>query len=452
MSISYQEYRGKKEDELYAAFEKKDMNKVKDILDELEDDQVVLGHAAIHGDKELVEYMLKRPGIDINANSEEYTPLGWALEIPNIDIVKLLLAQPNIDVNQVHHHGKQSGYPYWEWVMGEGAHGREAAKLLFAHPSFNPNQVSFDKEPVISYLMGSKYYEDELKKFLANPNTDVNATYINEDGDVISPLISAFERRAQEMVNLLVKHPKIIFSGNVLVYAVKNKKENLLNYILKNPRVNVNKPDINGDIPAFVAMKYYNKDILKRLLDHPSVDVSVRNKDGKTLEDLAKEEDNEELLKIIKNKKMSSRGLAEIAHQANFPPEITSLIYEQATGTKPSLKNYFDNQRDLIDIDLDFDINERDQMLLDIKNKKKLNDEETQKYQERIAREKEAAEKKKQADKNFQARQAMMLGRDIFPVKNTTPSSTEFIGNNPRNKGGRKTKKSKKTTKKTRRN
>jgi len=60
-------------------------------------------------------------------------------------------------------------------------------------------------------------------------------------------------------------------------------------------------------------------------------------------------------------------------------------------------------------------------------------------YQERVGREKEAAEQKQQADKDYRAREAMLLGRDSFPTNITTPSSTEFIGNNPRNLGGRKT-------------
>ncbi|XXQ32270.1 Ankyrin repeat domain-containing protein [Plasmodiophora brassicae] len=55
---------------------------------------------ACHGDRNLMAFLLRLPGVDVNVRDiHQQTPLHWAVRADRQDMVALLLSTPNIDVN-----------------------------------------------------------------------------------------------------------------------------------------------------------------------------------------------------------------------------------------------------------------------------------------------------------------------------------------------------------------
>jgi len=73
-----------------------------------EDGNTALHRAAKEGHTKVVEFLLKTPGIDVNALDTEFrgTPLNWAAEGGHTEVVELLLKTPGIDVNVRDNHGR----------------------------------------------------------------------------------------------------------------------------------------------------------------------------------------------------------------------------------------------------------------------------------------------------------------------------------------------------------
>ena len=62
----------------------------------------------------------------------------------------------------------------------------------------------------------------------------------------------------------------------------------ILEILLKCPRVDLNTKDKNGDSLIMVALKTGKIDVVKQLLQHPRVDLSTRDGQGASLEMIAR--------------------------------------------------------------------------------------------------------------------------------------------------------------------
>jgi hypothetical protein len=69
------------------------------------------------------------------------------------------------------------------------------------------------------------------------------------------------------------------------------------------------------------------------------------NNKGVTPLDIAFNTKNKKVLTLLLKDSMSPRGLAELAHSQNLPPEVTGKIYEMGVGVEPDFKKYLRNQK-----------------------------------------------------------------------------------------------------------
>jgi len=263
---------------------------------------------------------------------------------------------------------------------------------------------------------------DRVKQILANLNTDINR--IERGGTPIVWAVTAVDKfadnnddrnKAIEILKEILKHPKLdvnkkSYEGTALHRA---DSEDTIKLLLAHPKINVNITNNSHDTPLHKSIQHSNYGVTKTLLADPRIDVTIRN--GYTpFEQYMQSRIRTLVDNFIENKK-NRRMVAEVATMSGtnaqtrslpqLPPGVSGNISQFLTTTNPKPPKV---------------------------------SEETMRYQERVAREKQAAEQKQQADKDYRAREAMLLGRDSFPI-NSTLVSTDFVGNNPRNLGGQKT-------------
>lgn len=85
---------------------------------------------------------------------------------------------------------------------------------------------------------------------------------------------------------------------NRLLRAVMENRGRLVRDILKNPRVNVNIGDDTGKTPLMLAVLFERSGLVKEILKH-NPDLTLVNYDNKTALDMAKEQCNKKLTKLL---------------------------------------------------------------------------------------------------------------------------------------------------------
>ena len=187
-------------------------------------------------------------GADVNTVDSYGAPALWlAAAYTNLPIVELLLASPLIDVNK-------------EWVD-------------------SPLLIAMHRES-----------RSIVERLLRVPGIEVNKT---------SALIAALSRGLIPIVDLVLAHPDVDVNqeteGGItaLYVAVKSKRPQNVEKLLRNSRIDVNKPSKIGNLdpptletPLMLAvLKAHNSNrngtrILDALLAHPDIDVNYTNPDG----------------------------------------------------------------------------------------------------------------------------------------------------------------------------
>merc|ERR1719450_1430535 len=106
--------------------------------------------AAGSGHRGVVQSIIRCAGVNVNCSSSltGYTPLIWAADrghaeggeelLNQPDIVKILLKQPNIEVNAV----DVDGHTALIWAADKG--NVEVANHLLSHPNIDPNLQDFE--------------------------------------------------------------------------------------------------------------------------------------------------------------------------------------------------------------------------------------------------------------------------------------------------------------------
>lgn len=152
-------------------------------------------HAAIKaGQTACVKLLLAVEGIELNnVDNEGFTPLCRAIRSNNLECVKLLLSLPGLDL--------QEGKPLI-WAVELGC--VEMVKLLLAHPEINVNVQDEKGDTPLHYAAGRGYPEC-MRLLLAAPGIEVNK--VNEMAQ--SPLFYAAKGGWVDCLDLLLAAPEI---------------------------------------------------------------------------------------------------------------------------------------------------------------------------------------------------------------------------------------------------
>lgn len=248
---------------------------------------------------EIVEYLLKKPKINVKTNSKsesiEKSLLSIAVIKENIQIVKLLLSNPNIDVNSKYLEERYHEISTEKGVLFIAIEKRniEIIQLLLSHPSIDINMISkidrIDYTPLTYAIkIGNK---EIVNLLLSHPNIDVNMKfYPIYDENEESALLIAVEQRKKEIVELLISHPKIdinmkhFYYGEItaLSFAVKKNLIDIVKLLLSNKNIDVNLTVIrkigkSKERSALtIAVKNRFVECVKLLVMHPKIDINKR--------------------------------------------------------------------------------------------------------------------------------------------------------------------------------
>jgi len=224
------------------------------ILDELEDTPLAI--ACDRGYIEIVKLLLENP--DVNKN--DYMSLGLitSIESFNFDITKLLLSLPDININYSFHDVKNPISILVNHIHNklEEKVEKEAFDILIDIVS-RPD-IDFKFYPDILFSIGSiidydSKFKDIYEKLVFNPEVDINYKFRNNR----TALITACHLKSEYRIKLLLSNPKIDVNlvdedGNTAFHILCQKAssidKNNINYYIELFNLFINQKSLHKNI------------------------------------------------------------------------------------------------------------------------------------------------------------------------------------------------------------
>ena len=269
--------------------------KGEDVNDQNDDNQTVLMYlAAICSRSEnhvtILRLLLEQPSIDVNVvDKQRVSALHVATQQGNVAAVKLLLADRRLDVNcgDSHH--------ITPLLMAASKPEKiEIFKLFLAEERFDMNWVSPNpSNGDITVLMCASWNSnlEAVKLLLDDPRVEVN--WMDSRG--MSTLhVAAAKKNNVKIFELLLAHRRVDvnckrgpFNTTVLHMAAAKNNAEVVKLILADSRFSSANALAGRERSALsiAAVKGYWA-TLKHLVHHPSVDLDLKHKNGKTVDDI----------------------------------------------------------------------------------------------------------------------------------------------------------------------
>ena len=186
--------------------------------------------------------------------------------------VKQLLLDSDIDVNYSLRNGGKSTFPL---NIACGKQYLEIIKLLLAHPDIDINKCSVSRETPLSIACRNGYI-DVVKLLVQHHSIMINTTFTDK-----TPLFHACEHGFTDIVKLLLWQPDIninkvdAFGYNCLHIATVNNHIKVVKLLLQQPNVVVNNVNEFGKTCLSIACELGFTNIVKLLLKHPKINVNL---------------------------------------------------------------------------------------------------------------------------------------------------------------------------------
>jgi uncharacterized protein len=266
---------------------------------------------------------LVKAGADVNAFDDKWhgeTPLMAAAMEGNIDLVKILF-ELGADVNT--NKKKYDNVLYHICLDFEDAcypeHYEIVNELIKHKVNLNLKDEN-GRTPLMLNIMTGGLFIRELIKAGADVNVIDNnnhsmlyyAVCNNSKEDVIDlinagikiedySLIIASNNRNQELLKILKQRKKVQKKINKkLLVAFKNEEMDIVKEYLKEG-ANIDTKDKDGWTPLMYTVLYENLELVKELIEL-GADVNERDGNRMSVLDIARSQENEEILKLIKDK------------------------------------------------------------------------------------------------------------------------------------------------------
>ena len=200
-------------------------------------------------------------------DSQDVTALMWAVMNKHNMIVKLLLDQPDIDVN---FKGASKGLTAL-YIAASHANV-EAMQLILATNSVDVNCEDSDGGTALHTAVANGNFE-AIQLLLAHPRVDVN--HSDHEGFTALLLCTVIEGH-WKIMQLLLAHPMMCVNhsdntGNTaLICAAFNGHEKSVQLLLEDSRVDVN---YNGCNALHAAVAKDHVGVVGKLLEHPNINL-----------------------------------------------------------------------------------------------------------------------------------------------------------------------------------
>ena len=255
-----------------------------------------------------VELLLEGEETDVNfADNGGRTPLIWATNNGNLEMVQLLLDCANLDVNKQRKSDAKSALS-----LASCNCKSNITKLLLGHEKIEVNQVDSDGITPL-YKVSQKGETEIVELLLDHEHIDVNKA----DPDYgKTPLYTASENGHLSVVTLLLEKKNIIVNQATiaretpLMVASKNGFPKLVGKLLAHATINVNFATFEGETAisyAFEATGTDQKQIIELILRCPGTDISIMDEHYKTARDHAREHNLTDILELFDERVMLTK-------------------------------------------------------------------------------------------------------------------------------------------------
>ena len=175
-----------------------------------------------------------------------------------------------------------------------------------------------------------QYHPDVLQEDKNKKNSVFYYITFNEDPNMLHDLLQL----NKDAINSIYYDPENNITHNLLTFAVTKNKKDICSILIKyNCNVNYQIPE-TGETFLHLIVKNDNIEIAKLLYNHPNIDKSLKNKDGKTARELGEEKKGNIFFQIIV-KENSNNKSTNINNNNNININITN---NENTNAKPIKK------------------------------------------------------------------------------------------------------------------
>ena len=307
------------------------------------DGRTPLSWAAEYGYEEVVKLLLAKDDVDLDSRNDRFgrTPLSWAAENGHKEVVELLLAKHGVDPDSRDSDGRTP--LLWAAQYGH----KEVVKLLLAKYGVNPD--SKDSDGRTPLLWAVEYgYEEVVKLLLTKDDVDLDS---RDDRFGRTPLSWAAKNGCKEVVELLLaKHGVDLdsrddrFGRTPLLWAAEYGHEEVLKLLLAKDGVDPDSRDKRfGRTPLLWAAEKGRKEVVELLLAKDGVDPDSRDNElGQTPLSWAAENGYKEVVELL----LAKDGVDPDSKDSN---NRTLLSWASENGRKEVVELLF--AKDGVDLD-----------------------------------------------------------------------------------------------------
>jgi len=226
-----------------------------------------LSWGAQNGHEAVVRMLLAQDDVDVDLKDNNgRTPLSWATENRHEAVVRLLLEQDDVDVNSKDINGRTP-------LLWAAENGHEAVvRLLLTQDDVDVNSKDINHWTALSLAVQNKH-EMVVRLLLAQDNVDANSQDMN--GQTL--LSWASDNGHEAVVRLLLARGDVDAnsrdsnSWTPLLWAVENKHEAVVRLLLMQDNVDVNSKASNGQTPLSLAVDNGHEAVVRLLLAHNDI-------------------------------------------------------------------------------------------------------------------------------------------------------------------------------------
>ena len=174
-----------------------------------------------------------------------------------------------------------------------------------------------------------QYHPDVLQEDKNKKNSVFYYITFNEDPNMLHDLLQLNE----DAINSIYFDPENNITHNLLTFAVTKNKKDICSILIKyNCNVNYQIPE-TGETFLHLIVKNDNIEIAKLLYNHPNIDKSLKNKDGKTARELGEEKKGNIFFQIIVKENSNNKNININTNNNNI-----NLTNNEATNAKINKK------------------------------------------------------------------------------------------------------------------
>jgi len=293
---------------------------------------IPLTQAMKHNKPMIVEMMLSREDTRLDIiDDENESALHYSCDSNYVDCVRLFLNDKRCTEIIVNHNvPNRCGYPSAPLLCAAYEGNIEIVKMLLEFPDIDLN-VIWEAEGYTALLIALYCRHNEVAKLLlTNKNTDIR---IKDKENKSALMMACMYNESVDFVKLLLNHEncpsdfinhKDNSDNSALSHAAFHENEEIVKYLLLQPGIDVNVVPNDGKSSIYYAMEQNWVEVVKLLLNNNNLDIDILTDGEYSPLFGAVEENNIECARLFINDKICTASI--LNKKPVFRNETTALV------------------------------------------------------------------------------------------------------------------------------